>query len=90
MDFVTVFQVAQNPLKFDMLTLLMCVALLCLLRSSRCVNINSLAFSHDSLFLCASSNTETVHIFKLEMPKEGWVPRCATLRSGVTHLIFPY
>uniref|UniRef100_H2YCN5 Uncharacterized protein n=1 Tax=Ciona savignyi TaxID=51511 RepID=H2YCN5_CIOSA len=32
----------------------------------RCVSIGSLAFSPDSLFLCASSNTETVHIFKLE------------------------
>ncbi|XP_072028822.1 WD repeat domain phosphoinositide-interacting protein 2-like [Amphiura filiformis] len=36
----------------------------------RCVSISSLAFSTDSLFLCASSNTETVHIFKLEVPKE--------------------
>ncbi|EDO38563.1 predicted protein, partial [Nematostella vectensis] len=36
----------------------------------RCVTINSLAFSQDSLFLSASSNTETVHIFKLEMPKD--------------------
>lgn len=36
----------------------------------RCVTIFSLAFSHDSLFLCASSNTETVHIFKLEAPKK--------------------
>ncbi|XP_020916524.1 WD repeat domain phosphoinositide-interacting protein 2 [Exaiptasia diaphana] len=36
----------------------------------RCVQINSLAFSHDSLFLAASSNTETVHIFKLEVPKD--------------------
>lgn len=36
----------------------------------RCVVINSLAFSFDSMFLCASSNTETVHIFKLEMPKD--------------------
>ena len=41
-----------------------------LLCSFRCVTINSLAFSHDSLFLCASSNTETVHIFKLEAPKK--------------------
>ena len=39
----------------------------------RCVTIFSLAFSHDSLFLCASSNTETVHIFKLEAPKKEWV-----------------
>ncbi|XP_022080413.1 WD repeat domain phosphoinositide-interacting protein 2-like [Acanthaster planci] len=36
----------------------------------RCVSISSLAFSSDSMFLCASSNTETVHIFKLEVPKE--------------------
>ncbi|CAH1793942.1 unnamed protein product [Owenia fusiformis] len=36
----------------------------------RCVEISSLAFSPDSTFLCASSNTETVHIFKLESPKE--------------------
>lgn len=32
----------------------------------RCVSISSLAFSSDSLFLAASSNTETVHVFKLE------------------------
>lgn len=32
----------------------------------RIVTIGSLAFSPDSTFLCASSNTETVHIFKLE------------------------
>lgn len=36
----------------------------------RCVTICSLAFSTDSVFLSASSNTETVHIFKLESPKE--------------------
>lgn len=36
----------------------------------RCVSISSLAFSTDSLFLSASSNTETVHIFKLEVPKD--------------------
>ncbi|XP_015175509.1 PREDICTED: WD repeat domain phosphoinositide-interacting protein 2 isoform X1 [Polistes dominula] len=41
----------------------------------RCVSISSLAFSLDSMFLCCSSNTETVHIFKLEEPKE--VPRQA-------------
>ncbi|XP_035254730.1 WD repeat domain phosphoinositide-interacting protein 1 isoform X2 [Anguilla anguilla] len=34
----------------------------------RYVNISSLSFSPDSQFLCASSNTETVHIFKLEHP----------------------
>lgn len=32
---------------------------------ARCVSIYSLSFSSDSMFLCASSNTETVHIFKL-------------------------
>ncbi|KAK1798321.1 hypothetical protein P4O66_007774 [Electrophorus voltai] len=32
----------------------------------RYVNISSLSFSSDTQFLCASSNTETVHIFKLE------------------------
>jgi len=36
----------------------------------RCVTIYALAFSPDSLFLCSSSNTETVHIFKLETTKE--------------------
>ncbi|PNF16942.1 WD repeat domain phosphoinositide-interacting protein 2 [Cryptotermes secundus] len=42
----------------------------------RCVSISSLAFSMDSTFLCCSSNTETVHVFKLEEPKE--VPRQAS------------
>lgn len=37
---------------------------------ARCVSIHSLCFSNDSLFLCASSDTETVHIFKLEKPKD--------------------
>uniref|UniRef100_A0A8C9VHY7 WD repeat domain, phosphoinositide interacting 1 n=1 Tax=Scleropages formosus TaxID=113540 RepID=A0A8C9VHY7_SCLFO len=32
----------------------------------RYVSISSLSFSADAQFLCASSNTETVHIFKLE------------------------
>lgn len=32
----------------------------------RCVAISSLAFSTCSKYLCCSSNTETVHIFKLE------------------------
>uniref|UniRef100_A0ACB8FL67 WD repeat domain phosphoinositide-interacting protein 2 n=1 Tax=Sphaerodactylus townsendi TaxID=933632 RepID=A0ACB8FL67_9SAUR len=36
----------------------------------RCVSISSLAFSMDGMFLSASSNTETVHIFKLETVKE--------------------
>uniref|UniRef100_A0A2K6T585 WD repeat domain, phosphoinositide interacting 2 n=1 Tax=Saimiri boliviensis boliviensis TaxID=39432 RepID=A0A2K6T585_SAIBB len=36
----------------------------------RCLSISSLAFSMDSMFLSASSNTETVHIFKLQTVKE--------------------
>lgn len=38
----------------------------------RYVSISSLSFSADTQFLCASSNTETVHIFKLEQhsPRE--------------------
>lgn len=40
----------------------------------RCVSIGCLTFSADSLFLCASSNTETVHIFKLEHPKDSARP----------------
>lgn len=35
---------------------------------ARCVSIFSLNFSADSTFLAASSNTQTVHIFKLEDP----------------------
>ncbi|WKY14080.1 hypothetical protein Q1695_004703 [Nippostrongylus brasiliensis] len=37
---------------------------------SRCVTIYSLAFSADSTYLCSSSNTETVHVFKLEKSDE--------------------
>ncbi|TKC39653.1 hypothetical protein EI555_015328 [Monodon monoceros] len=40
------------------------------LRRPRCVSICSLAFSTDGVFLSTSSNTETVHIFKLETVKE--------------------
>lgn len=32
----------------------------------RCVSISSLAFSTCSNYLCCSSNTETVHVFKLD------------------------
>jgi len=35
---------------------------------SRCATIHSLAFSVDSAFLACSSNTETVHIFRLDAP----------------------
>lgn len=41
--------------------------------SLRCVSICSLAFSMEGLYLSASSNTETVHIFKLETQKEKYV-----------------
>lgn len=34
----------------------------------RCVSISSLTFSTCKQYLCCSSNTETVHIFKLEKP----------------------
>nr|XP_014352683.1 PREDICTED: WD repeat domain phosphoinositide-interacting protein 2 isoform X5 [Latimeria chalumnae] len=40
----------------------------------RGVSICSLAFSMDGMFLSASSNTETVHIFKLETVKEKPLP----------------
>jgi len=36
----------------------------------RVATIYSLAFSPDSMFLAASSNTETIHIFRLANPKE--------------------
>ncbi|GFR00604.1 WD repeat domain phosphoinositide-interacting protein 2 [Trichonephila clavata] len=36
----------------------------------RCVRIYSLSFSEDSKFLSASSNTETVHIFRLDELKD--------------------
>lgn len=39
----------------------------------RCVAISSLAFSLCGQFLGCSSNTETVHIFKLEDPKDRYV-----------------
>lgn len=37
---------------------------------ARCVDIYSLSFSSDSLFLAASSSTETVHIFKLDQTRD--------------------
>lgn len=40
---------------------------------ARCVCICSLAFSMEGLYLSASSNTETVHIFKLETQREKYV-----------------
>ncbi|VDN88291.1 unnamed protein product [Brugia pahangi] len=37
----------------------------------RTVTVNSMGFSADSRFLCLTSNTETIHVFKLEgtLPK---------------------
>lgn len=37
---------------------------------ARCVDIYSLSFSSDSLFLATSSSTETVHIFKLDQTRD--------------------
>lgn len=37
----------------------------------RCVSISSLTFSTCKQYLCCSSNTETVHIFKLEKTSTG-------------------
>lgn len=45
---------------------MLCHEVTCLCLAPRYVNISSLVFSMDSQFLCASSNTETVHVFKLE------------------------
>lgn len=36
----------------------------------RCASIYSIAFSSDDAFLAVSSNTETVHVFRLEAPAE--------------------
>jgi hypothetical protein len=42
----------------------------CTIVCDRCVSITCLSFSADTTFLCSSSNTETVHVFKLEGAKE--------------------
>ncbi|XP_055746168.1 WD repeat domain phosphoinositide-interacting protein 1-like isoform X2 [Salvelinus fontinalis] len=44
----------------------------------RYVSISSLSFSSDAQFLCASSNTETVHIFKLEHHSPSREGECPT------------
>jgi len=36
----------------------------------RCATIHSLSFSPDSLFVCCTSNTETVHVFRLETTRD--------------------
>lgn len=59
---------------------------------ARCVDISSLVFSVDSKFLCCSSNTETVHVFKMSdsVPKVqssssaqelGWMEYCTSVVS---------
>ncbi|KAE8283512.1 WD repeat domain phosphoinositide-interacting protein 1 [Larimichthys crocea] len=49
----------------------------------RYVNISSLSFSPDGQFLCASSNTETVHIFKMEQMGPSGGDEAATWTSYV-------
>lgn len=60
----------------------------------RCARIYSMTFSADSLFLACSSNTETVHVFKLEDHKEkssedpqGWMGYFGNaLKTSATYL----
>ena len=40
----------------------------------RCAHVYSLAFSQDSEYLALSSNTETIHIFKLDQIEAGGAP----------------
>ena len=40
----------------------------------RCAHVYSLAFSQDSDYLALSSNTETIHIFKLDQPQTEAAP----------------
>ena len=56
----------SKNLKYQVLQRLLWMDCLCF----RCVTITCLSFNHDATFLCSSSNTETVHVFKLEQPKE--------------------
>ncbi|EFP00189.1 hypothetical protein GCK72_018893 [Caenorhabditis remanei] len=49
---------------------------------SRCVTIYSLCFSCDSKYLASSSNTETVHVFKLEKPEGDDKPEAANESAG--------
>ncbi|XP_028268414.1 WD repeat domain phosphoinositide-interacting protein 1 [Parambassis ranga] len=49
----------------------------------RYVSISSLSYSPDGQFLCASSNTETVHIFKLEQPDPSGEDEAATWTAYV-------
>jgi len=45
--------------------------------------IYSLSFSPDSLYLSASSNLETIHIFRLEVPKEKYINRTSLIQLQV-------
>ncbi|KAM4623758.1 WD repeat domain phosphoinositide-interacting protein 1-like [Polymixia lowei] len=49
----------------------------------RYVSISTLSFSADAQFLCASSNTETVHIFKLEQHSPSHVEESPTWSAYV-------
>ncbi|CAF1024302.1 unnamed protein product [Rotaria sordida] len=59
----------------------------------RAATIYSLAFSPDSMFLAASSNTETIHIFRLANPKEKapeeatWMGYLGRKLSDVAHYL---
>uniref|UniRef100_A0A1I7VZC3 WD repeat domain phosphoinositide-interacting protein 2 n=1 Tax=Loa loa TaxID=7209 RepID=A0A1I7VZC3_LOALO len=46
---------------------------------ARSVTVHSMAFSADSRFLCLTSNTETIHVFKLE----GTLPKLLLLEDEV-------
>uniref|UniRef100_A0AAZ3RCB2 Uncharacterized protein n=1 Tax=Oncorhynchus tshawytscha TaxID=74940 RepID=A0AAZ3RCB2_ONCTS len=63
--------------------LCVCVCVCVSLSLCRYVNISSLSFSPDAQFLCASSNTETVHIFKLEQHGPSGEEECPTWGSYV-------
>lgn len=54
----------------------------------RCVAISCLAFSHCGQYLSCSSNTETVHIFRLEDPKDS--PRRSVEESSWMGLLTNY
>ncbi|ESN92555.1 hypothetical protein HELRODRAFT_189501 [Helobdella robusta] len=66
----------------------------------RCATVYSLAFSKDGKFLCCSSSTETVHIFKIDLQKlnamnqevpsnenQGWMDYLGqAIKSSTTYL----
>lgn len=56
--------------------------------TNRYVEISCLAFSPDGVYLCASSNTETVHIFKLELQKEKYSMLMSSLTPQSTAFSF--